>query len=145
MFKDNLKTIRKEKGFSQEQLALRLNVVRQTVSKWEKGFSVPDAELLIKLSEVLGVEVSDLLGEKIEVPEGKSVIAVLSNELAKLNEILTTYGTKISEFKKKIVKVIIIILSIAILASIFEPWCQMWKDFGKTLYYIVNDINPNSL
>ena len=48
MFSDNLKTMRKEKGFSQEQLATRLNVVRQTISKWEKGLSVPDAELLIQ-------------------------------------------------------------------------------------------------
>lgn len=47
MFSENLKTLRKEKGFSQEQLAIRLNIVRQTVSKWEKGISVPDAELLI--------------------------------------------------------------------------------------------------
>ena len=52
MFSDNLKTMRKEKGFSQEQLATRLNVVRQTISKWEKGLSVPDAELLIQLAEV---------------------------------------------------------------------------------------------
>jgi putative transcriptional regulator len=47
MFGENLKTLRKEKGFSQEQLAARLNVVRQTISKWEKGISVPDAETLI--------------------------------------------------------------------------------------------------
>ena len=72
MFSDNLKTMRKEKGFSQEQLATRLNVVRQTISKWEKGLSVPDAELLIQLAEVLDVEVSDLLGEKIEISDGQS-------------------------------------------------------------------------
>ena len=67
MFNENLKTLRKEKGFSQEQLATRLNVVRQTISKQEKGISVPDAELLIQLAEVLGVSVSDLLGKKIEI------------------------------------------------------------------------------
>ena len=39
MFSENLKTLRKASGFSQEQLAIRLNVVRQTVSKWEKGVS----------------------------------------------------------------------------------------------------------
>lgn len=72
MFNENLKTLRKEKGFSQEQLATRLNVVRQTVSKWEKGLSVPDAELLIQLAEVLNVEVSDLLGKKIEISEDQS-------------------------------------------------------------------------
>ena len=62
MFSENLKTLRKQKGFTQEELAARLNVVRQTVSKWEKGLSVPDAELLTRLAEVLEVPVSTLLG-----------------------------------------------------------------------------------
>ena len=49
MLKDNLKTLRKNKGLSQEELSVKLNVVRQTVSKWEQGFSVPDAEMLISI------------------------------------------------------------------------------------------------
>ena len=65
MLKDNLKTLRKNKGLSQEELAVKLNVVRQTISKWEQGLSVPDAEMLIKLAEVLDTTVSTLLGEKI--------------------------------------------------------------------------------
>ena len=39
MFSENLKTIRKTKGYTQEELAIKVNVVRQTVSKWEKGVS----------------------------------------------------------------------------------------------------------
>ena len=66
MFGENLKTLRKQKGFSQEELAARLHVVRQTVSKWEKGRSVPDADALIRLAEVLEVSVSELLGAKIK-------------------------------------------------------------------------------
>lgn len=66
MFQYNLKAFRKKKGITQEELAARLNVVRQTVSKWEKGLSVPDSELLIKLAEILEVPVSRLLGSKIE-------------------------------------------------------------------------------
>ena len=66
MFQDNLKTLRKKKGMTQEELAARLNVVRQTISKWEKGLSVPDAELLTKLAEILEVSVSQLLGSPIE-------------------------------------------------------------------------------
>ncbi len=66
MFQDNLKALRKEKGITQEELAARLNVVRQTVSKWEKGLSVPDSDLLMKLAEILDVPVSRLLGSKIE-------------------------------------------------------------------------------
>ena len=62
MFQENLKTYRKAKGLTQEDLAVRLHVVRQTISKWEKGLSVPDAALLVRLSEVLEVPVSQLLG-----------------------------------------------------------------------------------
>ena len=69
MLQDNLKALRKKKGVTQEELAARLNVVRQTVSKWEKGLSVPDAELLIRLAEALETPVSQLLGSKIEAEE----------------------------------------------------------------------------
>ena len=65
MLKENIKAIRKSKGLSQEELAIKLNVVRQTISKWEQGLSVPDAEMLISLSEVFETPVSTLLGEKI--------------------------------------------------------------------------------
>ena len=65
MFSENLKTLRKQKGYTQDELAVRLNVVRQTVSKWEKGLSVPDAELVLRLAEILEVPVSTLLGAAI--------------------------------------------------------------------------------
>lgn len=64
MFNENLKSLRKEKGFSQEELAIRLHVVRQTISKWEKGLSVPDADLIIRIAEILETSVSQLLGAK---------------------------------------------------------------------------------
>ena len=70
MFIKNLKTLRKQKGFSQEELATRLHVVRQTISKWEKNLSVPDADTLIRLAEILEVSVSELLGTKIENENG---------------------------------------------------------------------------
>jgi len=57
MLKENIKTLRKAKGLSQEELAIKLNVVRQTISKWEQGLSVPDAEMLVKLAEVFEVPV----------------------------------------------------------------------------------------
>lgn len=62
MLSDNIQKYRKQKGWSQEELAVRLNVVRQTISKWERGTSVPDADMLIQLSDLLGVSVSTLLG-----------------------------------------------------------------------------------
>ncbi len=63
MLSENIKAIRKSKGLSQEELAVKLNVVRQTVSKWEQGLSVPDADMLISVSEVFETPVSTLLGE----------------------------------------------------------------------------------
>lgn len=63
MLSENIKAIRKSKGLSQEELAVKLNIVRQTISKWEKGLSVPDSDMLITISEVLETPVSTLLGE----------------------------------------------------------------------------------
>lgn len=83
MFADNLKTLRKTKGYTQEELASKLKVVRQTISKWEKGVSVPDAELLLKIADEFEVSVSELLGAKIEETQNQNEIAV---QLAKLNE-----------------------------------------------------------
>ena len=65
MLNDNIKLIRKSKGLSQEELAIKLNVVRQTISKWEQGLSVPDSEMLISIEEVLETPVSTLLGETV--------------------------------------------------------------------------------
>ncbi|MBB5263721.1 putative transcriptional regulator [Catenibacillus scindens] len=65
MLSENIKAIRKSKGLSQQELAVKLNVVRQTVSKWEQGLSVPDSDMLISLSEVLEIPVSTLLGETV--------------------------------------------------------------------------------
>ena len=65
MLNENIKAIRKSKGLSQEELAIKLNVVRQTISKWEQGLSVPDSDMLISMSEVLETSVSTLLGETV--------------------------------------------------------------------------------
>ena len=65
MLNGNIRAIRKSKGLSQEELAIKLNVVRQTISKWERGLSVPDSDMLISISEVLETPVSTLLGETV--------------------------------------------------------------------------------
>ena len=80
MLNENIKAIRKTKGLSQQELAVKLNVVRQTVSKWEQGLSVPDSDMLISISEVLETPVSTLLGEKViesEVDDLKAISAKL--------------------------------------------------------------------
>ena len=81
MLNENIRAVRKAKGLSLEELAVKLNVVRQTISKWEKGLSVPDADLLIALSEALETPVSALLGEKIAEPPNPDDIKALSERL----------------------------------------------------------------
>ena len=84
MLNENIRILRKVKGISQEELAIRMNVVRQTISKWENGLSVPDADLLIRLSEILEVSVSDLLGTNIEEKEADEIKS-LSLKLESIN------------------------------------------------------------
>lgn len=84
MLSQNLKTIRKSKGLSQQELAVKLNAVRQTISKWEQGLSVPDSEMLISISEVLETPVSTLLGENVVVPEADTLKAI-SEKLEVIN------------------------------------------------------------
>ena len=84
MLNENIKALRKSKGLSQQELAVRLNVVRQTISKWEQGLSVPDSDLLIALSEALETPVSTLLGETVTESEVDEVKA-LSEKLEIIN------------------------------------------------------------
>jgi len=76
MLNENMKAIRKAKGLSQQELAIKLNVVRQTISKWEQGLSVPDSDMLIAISEVLETPVSTLLGEKVIAAEADDLKAI---------------------------------------------------------------------
>ena len=87
MLSENIRNFRKAKGLSQEELAAKLNVVRQTVSKWETGLSVPDAELLVALSEVLETPVGVLLGETAVLPETDDIKAI-AEKLESINLLL---------------------------------------------------------
>ena len=84
MLNENIKRIRKSKGLSQEELAIKLNVVRQTVSKWENGMSVPDSSMLIVLADELDTTVSELLGEPIAEPTTDD-LKTLSEKLEVIN------------------------------------------------------------
>ncbi|WP_302925229.1 helix-turn-helix domain-containing protein [Holdemania filiformis] len=84
MLNENIKHVRKLKGLSQQELAVKLNVVRQTVSKWEQGLSVPDSDMLIALSEVLEIPVSKLLGEPVDEAE-MNHLRVISEKLEVIN------------------------------------------------------------
>ena len=129
MFSENLKTLRKQKGFSQEELASRLHVVRQTISKWEKNLSVPDADTLIRLAEILEVSVSELLGSKIETKNG-NVTNDVAEQLSRINEQLAIKNRR----SRRIWKAIAIILVVFFLISVFI----------KLMFLSVPDLNNST-
>ncbi len=130
MFSENLKAMRKAKGYTQEEVAIKLNVVRQTVSKWEKGLSVPDADVLIKLAEVLDTKVSVLLGGSIADEEDKDAVA---EQLAKISEQLAIKNRR----NKRIWKTIGIILLVIVVLNI------LWMIIGMTMSPTSSDIDTS--
>ena len=111
MLNENIKAIRKSKGPSQQELAVKLNVVRQTVSKWEQGLSVPDSDMLISISEVLETPVSTLLGE--------NVIESKADDLKAISEKLEVINLQLAQRKttsKRILHWLLISLCAAIAA-----------------------------
>ena len=125
MLKDNLKTLRKNKGLSQEELSVKLNVVRQTVSKCEQGLSVPDAEMLISISEVFDTPVSTILGENIDEQEKKD-LKVISEKLEVINEQSKKQKQKRNIFVNTLiiadVCLILLFILLALLGSPYQNW-----------------------
>ncbi len=126
MLKENIKSIRKSRGLSQEELAIKLNVVRQTVSKWERGLSVPDSEMLISISEVLETPVSTLLGENISESKADDMKAI-SEKL----EIINLQLLQMKNARRKMIHwilislcaiVIIFFISLILLKSPYLNW-----------------------
>lgn len=126
MLKDNLKLARKAKGLSQEELAIKLNVVRQTISKWEQGLSVPDAEMLISISEVFDTPVSTFLGENLSESK-EDDLKIISEKL----EIINLQLSQRKKEKRKIIHwtlislciiIIIMFLSLILLNSPYFNW-----------------------
>ena len=113
MLNENIKAIRKSKGLSQQELAVKLNVVRQTISKWEQGLSVPDSDMLISISEILETPVSTLLGENVIESEACDLKAIS----AKL-EVINLQLAQRKTIRKRILHWFLISLCAAI-AAIF--------------------------
>lgn len=126
MLNENIKTIRKSKGLSQEELAIKLNVVRQTISKWEQGLSVPDSDILISISEVFQIPVSTLLGETVTGPEADDLKAI-SEKLEVINLQLAQRKTARRRmlhwlFISLCVVIVIIFAVLAVLKSPYLGW-----------------------
>ena len=126
MLNENIKTIRKSKGLSQQELAIKLNVVRQTISKWEQGLSVPDSEMLISLSEVLETPVSKLLGETVAETEADNIKAI-SEKLEVINLQLAQRKTT----RRKVIRwllislcaiIVVVFVAVGILNSPYLGW-----------------------
>jgi len=112
MLSENIRVIRKSKGLSQEELAVKLNVVRQTISKWEQGLSVPDADLLVALSGALEVPVSVLLGETV-TESREDDLRVISEKL----EVINLQLAQRKATRRKIARVLCILLCLMVLAG----------------------------
>lgn len=112
MLNENIKAIRKAKGLSQQELAEKLNVVRQSVSKWEQGLSVPDSDMLVHISETLGTPVNILLGENIAETEVNDIKAIIE----KLEEINMQFAQK-KTTRRKVLHWLFISLSIIIVLT----------------------------
>ncbi len=129
MLNENIKKLRKSKGLSQEELALKLNVVRQTVSKWENGLSVPDSGMLISLAEELDTSVSVLLGESIKEYSSDDIKAI-SEKL----EVINLQLANRSKAKLKTIRCILILICVLIviifIALAFEKSSYLNWDYN---------------
>lgn len=136
MLGENIKSLRKQNGYSQETLANQLNVVRQTISKWENGQSVPDADMLEKIANLFEVPVSTLLGNTILENSETSQNEEIVKQLAILNEQLASQSrSKKRTFKIlliSIISILIITLTIIITAfSVFSFQTSTVSSMGK--------------
>ena len=126
MLNENIKRIRKSKGLSQEELAIKLNVVRQTVSKWENGMSVPDSSMLIMLADELDTTVSELLGEPLAEPTTDD-LKTLSEKLEVINLQLAKRSiTKVKTIRWIFISlcavIVIIFIALASMNSSYLDW-----------------------
>ena len=114
MLNENIKKLRKSKGIAQEELAIKLNVVRQTVSKWENGVSVPDSSMLIALAEELDTSVSVLLGELVNDVE-KDDLKTISEKLEVINlQLAKKSQNKIKAVRWSLISVCVVIVVVFI-------------------------------
>ena len=137
MLKDNIKAIRKAQGLSQKELALKLNVVRQTISKWEQGLSVPDSELLVSLADALDTSVSTLLGENVAEQKENSL-----EEISTKLEIINLKLAKRQEVKRKVwhylfisicLMIIVIFLGLILLKNIIKSVLKSIQNFDNMI------------
>ncbi len=139
MLSDKIKYTRIEKEMTQLQLANHLNIVRQTVSKWEKGLSVPDADMLVKIAELFDISVSELLGVNIDNNEDSKII---SNQLLEINKELAIKNRRNSLILKVVIAIIVgyivfqivmLILSVAVINQFTDNFGLQVNQFSEQI------------
>ena len=113
-FHNKLYNLRKQKGLSQEELANRLNVSRQTISKWEVGDSTPDMEKLIAISDMFDISLDELVMDKAPMPRAETLSK--SEIVGELKDKILSDESK--KRTKKWVKIAAIILGVIVLIDI---------------------------
>lgn len=146
MLSENIKKLRLAKGLSQTELASRLHVVRQTISKWEKGLSVPDAALLIRLAEALDTSVTALLGE----PAPQDAAPTLAELAARLEHLNNAFSRR-TELRRRGWRIFFSIgLGVTMLSLIFTlltslPPSWLWESAARDVAIIGGADGPTTV
>lgn len=127
---------RKIKGLTQEQLALKLSVSKNAVSKWERGLNLPDASIMQELCKILDITLNELFsGEKI--PNNKYKEVADSNLLSALENSVFTLKDKVDYFKKKWEKEHFLELTFVMLIIVFFIIYGFIKDNGLQYLFMI--------
>lgn len=150
-FNERLTKLRKEKGLSQEELAEKINVSRQTVSKWELGTTTPEMDKLSQLAGMFGISVDALISEENDNTEATAnktssnsaqYVGVDEKYIPKGEEVSREKHVKEDEKSKKFVKgyiIFFVILVVLILGSTIFAFVSFSKgagaffNFGKNM------------
>ena len=115
MLGETIAALRKKQGMSQQTLAEQLYVTRQTISKWEKNISVPDADALIRLADALDVPVQTLLGQPDVAPAEPSDLA---EALMRINDQLAIQNRRRSRIWKVVAWMIALFVAFNLLLTV---------------------------
>lgn len=146
MLNENIKALRKTKGLTQEELAIRINVVRQTVSKWEKGLSVPDADMLQRIAEVLEVDTSQLLGSPAQQHENADMIA---EQLSRINEQLVVKNNRTRKIWKTVGIIFAVFIVVQLLLTVlgiiaYDSFAANPATYEENVVVYVEEIDDDS-
>lgn len=130
---DKIISLRKQQGWSQEDLAEQLEISRQSVSKWESAASIPELDKIIKMSEIFHVSTDYLLKEEMEEPEKENIMDMQSWELKKKKKIQNVSLEEAENFMH-LTKEVSPKIAFAVVLCILSPVCLIlfsgFSEFG---------------